>query len=338
MTTPTEPPVLVSVRHHTGVLELNRPKALNSLNPEMVEIITRSLEQWRDDDSVTQVLITSTSDRAFCAGGDVRHVREEILAGEEAAVDRFFSDEYAMNHMIAGYPKPYIAVMDGIIMGGGLGVSAHGSHRVITERAWASMPEMAIGYITDVGISYASQRWPGSSPAVGAFIGLTGYRLNEADMMYTGLATDIIDDAEAFIGDLIGLGVDGALGEHSTEVQEESRLLAWRDDIEATFHHASWAEIDAALESHDNQEFVQEVRTLMANGSPSATVATAELYAANRRAADLRAGLDNEERLGELIRRQPDFLEGVRAVLVDKTQDAQFTPAHDPAEYRDVLR
>lgn len=338
MTTPTESPVLVSVRHHTGVLELNRPKALNSLNPEMVEIITRSLEQWRDDDSIAQVLITSTSDRAFCAGGDVRHVRDAILAGREEAVDRFFSDEYAMNHMIAGYPKPYIAVMDGIIMGGGLGVSAHGSHRVITERAWASMPEMAIGYITDVGISYASQRWPGSSPAVGAFIGLTGYRLNEADMMYTGLATDIIEDAEAFIEDLIGLGVDGALGEHRTEVQEESRLVGWRDDIEATFCHTSWAEIDAALESHDNQEFVQEVRTFMANGSPSATVATAELYAANRSAADLRAGLDNEERLGELIRRQPDFLEGVRAVLVDKTQDAQFTPAHDPAEYREVLR
>lgn len=338
MTTQTEAPVLVSVRHHTGVLELNRPRALNSLNPEMVEIITRTLQQWRDDESISQVLIASTSPKAFCAGGDVRHVRESILEGREAEVDRFFSDEYTMNHLIAGYPKPYVSVLDGIVMGGGLGVSAHGSHRVITERAWASMPEMDIGYITDVGISYASQRWPGSSPALGAFIGLTGYRLTEADMMYVGLATHYIDDAGDFIEDLIGLGIDSALSEHTIGVPEESRLVGWRDDIEATFSHASWADIDAALEAHDNREFVQEVRALMAQGSPSSIVATAELYAANREAADLRAGLDNEERLGELIRRQPDFVEGVRAVLVDKTRDAAFTPAHDPAEYREVLR
>ena len=338
MTTQTESPVLVSVRHHTGVLELNRPRALNSLNPEMIGIITRALEQWREDDSVTQILITSTSPKAFCAGGDVRHVRDGILAGKEEEMDRFFTDEYAMNHMIATYPKPYVAVLDGIVMGGGLGVSAHGSHRVITERAWASMPEMAIGYITDVGISYASQRWPGSSPALGAFIGLTGYRLTEADMMEVGLATHYIDDAEAFIEDLVGLDADSALSEHTIEMPEESRLAGWRDDIEATFSRGSWAEIDAALDAHDNQEFVQDVRALMAKGSPSATVAAAELYVANRGAPDLRAGLDNEERLGELLRRQPDFLEGVRAVLVDKTQDPDFTPAHDPAGYRAVLR
>lgn len=338
MTTQTDSPVLVSVRHHTGVLELNRPRALNSLNPEMICIITRALEQWRDDDSVAQVLITSVSPKAFCSGGDVRHVRDGILAGKEEEMDRFFTDEYSMNHMIASYPKPYVAVLDGIVMGGGLGVSAHGSHRVITERAWASMPEMAIGYITDVGISYASQRWPGSSPAMGAFIGLTGYRLTEADMMEVGLATHLIDDAGDFIEDLVGLGVDNALDEHTIEVKEEARLAGWRDDIEATFSHGSWADIDAALDAHGNQEFVQEVRALMAKGSPSATVATAELYAANRSAADLRAGLDNEERLGELLRRQPDFLEGVRAVLIDKTQDAEFTPAHEPAVYREVLR
>ncbi|RSZ65649.1 enoyl-CoA hydratase/isomerase family protein [Corynebacterium hylobatis] len=338
MTTQTETPVLVSVRHHTGVLELNRPRALNSLNPEMVEIITRALEEWRDDESVAQVLITSTSPKAFCAGGDVRHVREEILAGQEERADRFFSDEYAMNHLIAGYPKPYIAVLDGITMGGGLGVSAHGSHRVVTGQAWASMPEMAIGYITDVGISWASQRWPGSSPALGAFIGLTGYRLTAADMLYCGLATHMVADAAAFTGDVVDLGVEEALTTHATVVAEESRLAEWRESIEEVFSNVTWADIDAALATHADQDFVTAVRVLMAGGSPSAILATAELYAANRDAPDLRHGLDNEERLGELVRRQPDFLEGVRAVLVDKTRDPQFSPVPDPNVYRAVLQ
>ena len=200
MNTSTDAPVLVSVRNTTGVLELNRPKALNSLNPEMVGIISDALEQWRDDDGITQVLITSTSEKAFCSDGDVRFAREGILDGREDEVDQFFADEYAMNNVIGTYPKPYIALIDGIVMGGGLGVSAHGSHRIITEKAWASMPEMAIGYVTDVGISYAAQRWSGSSSAIGTFIGLTGYRLRAADLLHTGLATHRVADASAFTG------------------------------------------------------------------------------------------------------------------------------------------
>lgn len=333
-----EQPVHVSVRHHTGVLELDRPEALNSLNHEMIRIITRALEEWRDDPEIRQVLITSRSPKAFCAGGDVRSAREGILAGDHSAVDEFLSDEYAMDNLIGTFPKPYIAVWDGIIMGGGLGVSSHGSHRVTTERAWASMPELAIGYVTDVGISWSSQRWPGSSPAMGAFIGLTGYRMTEEDMLYLGLATHLVEDPDAFIQDVIGLGIDAALGEHAITQSETGQLEMWRDDIEATFGAGSWEDIDAALQAHPNQSFVGTVRQLMANASPSSAVAVAELYLANRDAPTLRDGLDNEERLGELVRRQPDFVEGVRAVLVDKTHDAQWSPVHDAEVYRAVLR
>ena len=332
-----EQPVHVSVRQRTGVLELDRPKALNSLNHEMIRIITDALEGWREDPDIEQVLIVSASPKAYCAGGDVRQARDGILAGDHGPVDQFLSDEYAMDNLIGTYPKPYIAVWDGIVMGGGLGVSSHGSHRVTTRRAWASMPELAIGYITDVGISWASQRWPGSSPAVGAFIGLTGYRLNEEDMLHVGLATHMVEDASQFVLDVIGLGIDAALAEHAIEPQEKSRLAGWREDIEATFGAGSWADIDAALEAHPNRDFVGTVRELMAHASPSAAVATAELFRANRDAPTLRDGLDNEERLGELLRRQPDFVEGVRAVLVDKTQDAQWSPAHDAEVYRAVL-
>ncbi|MDO5671002.1 MAG: 3-hydroxyisobutyryl-CoA hydrolase [Corynebacterium sp.] len=333
-----EQPVNVSVRQTTGVLELDRPKALNSLNHEMIEIITDALQKWRDDPEVEQVLITSASPKAFCAGGDVRSAREGILAGDETAVDQFLSDEYAMNNLIGTFPKPFIAVWDGIIMGGGLGVSSHGSHRVTTSQAWASMPEMAIGYITDVGISWSAQRWSGSSPAIGTFVNLSAYRMTAADMLHLGLATHLVEDAAAFAEDVIALGVDGAVEKHATTTDEPSQLAQWREDIEATFGAGSWADIDAALEKHPNREFVDATRELMAKASPSAVIAAAELHLANRDAPTLRAGLDNEERLGELIRRQPDFVEGVRAVLVDKTQDAQWSAPHDPEEYRAVLR
>lgn len=158
----TSSPVLVSIRNHTGVIELNRPRALNSLNPEMLDIIRQALSQWRHNDEVEQVLVYSNSPKAFCAGGDVRAARDGVLAEKWAEVDEFFEGEYALNGDIAEYPKPYIAVIDGVAMGGGLGISAHGSHRVVTEKAFASMPEMAIGYVTDVGIAYMSQRMVGT--------------------------------------------------------------------------------------------------------------------------------------------------------------------------------
>ena len=144
------------------MIELNRPKALNSLTPEMVELIAASLAQWRENDEVEQVLFLSASPKAYCAGGDVRYARERVLEGKLGEVDTFFADEYTLNGDIAEYPKPVIALIDGIAMGGGLGISAHGSHRVVTDKTFASMPEMNIGYVTDVGMAYAAQRAVGT--------------------------------------------------------------------------------------------------------------------------------------------------------------------------------
>lgn len=347
MTAQTDKPVLVSVRQATGVLELNRPRALNSLNPEMIDIISEALANWRDDDRVTQVLIVSNSPKGFCAGGDVRHARDQIVAGDEAGIDGFFRTEYAMNNEIAGYPKPYAAIIDGVVMGGGLGVSTHGSHRIVTDKAFAAMPETAIGYITDVGMSWLFQRMTGTrgqaSPALATFLGLTGYRLTPADMLWSGLATHHVNSelTTSLIDAVITDGIDAALAEYTSAPAGEPALAGMIDDIEATFGQDTWAGIDAALESHGNAEFVTQVRALMAAASPSAVVATVELFAANRTVADLRAGLDNEEKLGEVLRRQPDFVEGVRAVLIDKTRDAAFRPADtadvDPEPYRAVL-
>ncbi|WP_083319378.1 enoyl-CoA hydratase/isomerase family protein, partial [Corynebacterium sp. HMSC034B08] len=247
--------VKTEVRGTTGVITLDRPKALNSLNPEMARAIDEILKQWRDDDTVTQVVIQS-SGKHFCSGGDVRAARDGVLEGRLDEVDTFFADEYAMNLDIANYPKPYIALCSGVIMGGGMGVSAHGSHMVVTEDAFASMPEMNIGYITDVGMSWLLQNLPKRpSQALGAFLALTGYRLTPDDMLATGLATHKVASLDGVLDGIVEHG-PGYLDEIGLE-QGESQLEALYEDIEATFT-GSWAEIRERLDG----EFGEKVQEL----------------------------------------------------------------------------
>lgn len=340
----TTDPVLVSVRNHTGVLELNRPKALNSLNPDMIDIIRRSLEAWAQDDDIEQVLIHSNSPKAFCAGGDVRHAREGIAEGKLEEVDAFFASEYLTNGDIAEFPKPYIAVIDGVVMGGGLGISLHGSHRVVTEKAFASMPEMNIGYVTDVGVAYAAQRMVGTrgvaSPGLAKFWGLSGYRMYAADMLWTGVATHVVKDAAELIEAAIERGIDAALEELALPApQQPAPLEQVAQDLEETFALPTWEEISAELDKRP--QIAGEVRRLMAAACPAAIIAANELYEAEAAVDDIREALLLELKLGMHMYRRPDFSEGVRAVLVDKTQDAAFNPATtedvDVEEFRAVL-
>lgn len=320
------------VRNTTGVIELDRPKALNSLNPEMIRGIKEILEQWRDDAAVTQVLVRSTSPKAFCAGGDVRVARDGVVAGNFEETDGFFEVEYAMNNLIGTYPKPYIALIDGVAMGGGLGISAHGSHRIVSDKAFAAMPEMNIGYITDVGLSYSSQRMVGTrgkpSPELALFWATTAYRMYAADMLWTGLATHYVPDiTEELVDDIIARGVDAALADAAQTPDGEAPLVVLASAIEETFAPGSWEEITAAVAAHPNEELKKLVTEATAAASPTSLVAAVELFKANANVADLRAGLDNEYAVGTYLLRQPDFVEGVRAVLVDKTKDPQFQPA-----------
>ncbi|MEX3504660.1 3-hydroxyisobutyryl-CoA hydrolase [Corynebacterium sp. LK2510] len=326
-------PVQTKVVNTTGIITLDRPKALNSLNREMVTLIGEALDAWRKDDAITQVVIQS-SGKHFCAGGDVRSAREGILAGNGEEVDAFFAQEYAMNLDIANYPKPYIALLKGVTMGGGLGVSAHGSHVVVAEGAFASMPEMNIGYITDVGMSWHLQNLPGHpSQGLGTFLALTGYRLTPDDMLATGFATHKTASVDGLAERIAeeGLGVlDSA--EFTTEAQQ-SELARWFEEVDEVFI-GSWRQIRAALDAHPQLRELTDELTQQA--SPSALVAAAELMQANA-SVDLATALENERVLGAMVSREPDFAEGVRAVLVDKTQDAQFAPEADPAGYRAVL-
>lgn len=340
----TTDPVLVSVRNHTGVLELNRPKALNSLNPEMIDIIRRSLEEWAEDDAIEQVLIHSASEKAFCAGGDVRYAREGIADDRLDEVDAFFASEYLTNGDIAEFPKPYIAVIDGVVMGGGLGISLHGSHRVVTERAFASMPEMNIGYVTDVGVAFAAQRMVGTrgvaSPGLAKFWGITGYRMYAADMLWTGVATHVVKGAAELIEAAIERGIDAALADLALPApQEPAPLEQVAKDLEETFSLPTWEEISAELDRRP--QIAGEVKRLMSAACPAAIIAANELFEAEAKVEDIREALLLELKLGMHMYRRPDFSEGVRAVLVDKTQDPQFTPSSiedvDSEEFRAVL-
>ena len=322
-------PVKIDVIQSTGVVTLHRPKALNSLNPDILYPIIDALRAWREDDAIEQVLVQS-SGKHFCAGGDVRYAREQIMAGNHDGVDEFFRREYEMNYLISEFPKPYISLISGVVMGGGLGLSAHGSHFVVTPDAFASMPEMNIGYFTDVGMSWTLQNLPKHpSQGLGTFIALTGYRLTANDLMATGLATHLVESLDGVAERVIneGAGALDAMGMEHGEAEIESIYSL----VDGTFT-GPWSHIREQLTG----ELGELANPLLKQASPASLVASAELMDANAK-HDLKGSLDNEERLGLKIRREPDFLEGVRAVLVDKSNDADFAPAPGPERYREVL-
>ena len=189
---PTEE-VLVRRAGHLGHLVLNRPRALNALTGGMIAVVRQQLEAWREDDSVAAVLLTGAGERGLCAGGDLRAVHGALAAGRSEDGDAVFSAEYGMNAMIADFPKPYVAVMDGIVLGGGMGISAHGSHRIVTERSRLGMPEAGIGFFPDVGMAHLLARAPFRA---GLHLALTGEHITGADAIALGLADHYVPSAQ----------------------------------------------------------------------------------------------------------------------------------------------
>ena len=334
--------VHLSVHGSVGHIVLDRPKALNSLNTDMCAAIERALTAWSTDPAVDGVVITSSTPKAYCAGGDVRRVRELQLEGTEegrAAANGFFTNEYRMNALLSEFPKPFVAVMNGIVMGGGLGISLHGSHRVITERTWASMPEMAIGFSTDVGVSYAMQhlRQPYGDPdgttsnGLALFMGLTGYRFTQADMLWSGIATHIISshEVENFVAAIDEHGLDSALETYARPAAEAgpSYLARHIEEINDIFSEGDWFDIEAKLDKGGyDKELIAVIDNLLSSANPSSLVATTLLFRANEKAEDLRQGLKNEFEVGKVLRSQENFAAGVRAVLVDIDMGASFDP------------
>ena len=315
--------ILARVDGGVGFLTLNRPKALNSLTHTMVTALDTTLTAWSDDDTVRAVVVHGAGERGLCAGGDVVAIYHSAKAGG-ADARQFWFDEYRLNARIGRYPKPYVAYMDGIVMGGGVGVSAHGNVRVVTDTSKIAMPEVGIGFIPDVGGTFLLSRAPGS---LGLHAALTGGPFSGADAIALGFADHYVahDDLAAFTTTLVTDGVDAALRDHAQE-PPPSTLLAQREWIDDCYAGDTVTDIVAALRSHGEGP-ANDAADLIATRSP---VALAVTLAAVRRAAALDTLEDvlvQEYRVSCASLRSHDLVEGIRAQLVDKDRSPTWSPA-----------
>ncbi len=320
----------VAVERHgpVGVVRLQRPAAMNALDVEMIQAIAAALNDWADDPGVTFVLVEAAEGRAFCSGGDVRAVRAWALAGDDGAIHDYFAGEYGLNGAMAGYPKPIVALVDGVCMGGGVGLAIHGRVRVATDAALFAMPETAIALFPDVGMTHVLGRMPGG---LGMFLGLTGHRLSGADAMAPGLATHFVARADlpALRTALLCHGLTALPDGHPSPFSLEAELPM----IERCFTAPSAAEVVARLGRESGTAATAALASLRA-ASPAAV---AWSFAAIRRGGGLTlpAALAAELGMACRVTRHPDFAEGVRAVLVDKdrrpTWQDRSIEAVDPA-------
>jgi enoyl-CoA hydratase len=305
-----------------GRIQLNRPKALNALDLTMVQMIHAALDDFRDDNAVHAAVIEAAGGRAFCAGGDVRAIRDNGMEGRPEANREFFAAEYAMNQAIADFPKPYVALIDGLCLGGGIGASVHGSHRIATEKTGFAMPETAIALFPDVGATYVLPRMPG---AVGMYLALTGTRVSGADAVHAGFATHFVPSAR--LAELsASIARDGvAVIAGFAEVLPEFSLAKHRAVIDAAFSADSVAGILAVLEE-DGGEFALATLATLRAVSPSSLHWSFKIVrdGAGRNLTECLAG---ELALVAKITSHPEFFEGVRAVVVDKDRAPKWQPA-----------
>ncbi|MDA8524622.1 enoyl-CoA hydratase/isomerase family protein [Alphaproteobacteria bacterium] len=317
--------VLFEIVGKSGVITLNRPEALNALTLNMVRLMKPVLADWAVNDAVAHIVIEGAGEKGFCAGGDIRALHDWGNAGAPEATG-FYREEYQLNRTIKTYPKPYIALIDGITMGGGVGVSVHGSHRVATERTMFAMPETGIGLLPDVGGTYFLPRLPGET---GAWLVLTGARLRGADALAAGVAThymasENIDALKAALSE--GGDVDAILAAHHHAPENET-LPDHQADIDRLFVGDSVADIVAALAA-DGSDWAQAQAAAIATKSPtSAAVALRQMR--DGMAADFDECMRIEMRAVTRIMAQADFYEGVRATILEKDGAPNWTPQQD---------
>ncbi|WP_041782180.1 enoyl-CoA hydratase/isomerase family protein [Mycolicibacterium chubuense] len=316
--------VLVNVSGGIGYLTLNRPKAINSLTHHMVGALEKALTAWEKDDAVSAVVVSGAGDRGLCAGGDVVAIYHSAKAGG-AEARQFWHDEYLLNAYIGRYPKPYVAVMNGITMGGGVGISAHGSVRVVTETTKMAMPEVGIGFIPDVGGTFILSRAPG---LLGLHAALTGAPFSGADAIAMGFADHFVphDSLAAFTETIETHGVEAALAAHAQE-PPPSNLLQQREWIDRCYAGETVADIVAALREHGTGTAAAEAADLIASRSPIALSVT---LAAVRRAVSLQSLEDvlrQEFRTSCASLRSHDLIEGIRAQLIDKDRNPMWSPS-----------
>ncbi|KAJ8681667.1 hypothetical protein QAD02_017459 [Eretmocerus hayati] len=310
----------------TGIIELNRPKALNALNLSMVQKIYPKLKEWEKTKNL--VMIKGSGEKAFCAGGDVKSL---VLALDREGGDQlgkdFFRAEYTLNHLIGTYKKPYVALIHGIVMGGGVGLSVHGKYRIATEKTLFAMPETAIGLYPDVGGSYFLPRLKGK---LGLYLGLTGHRLKGADVSLAGIATHYVpsEELEEVTKKLISndSDIDGILNQYSSaNLKQEFSLAAHIDLINECFSAPTVENILERLKQ-DGSEWSQKVLENLNKMSPTSLKVTKKVIEEGAEKS-LRECLETEYRLScRYLMKNSDFAEGVRALLIDKDQNPSWKP------------
>jgi len=318
-------PILARVEHGWGRLTLNRPKALHALNQEMCERMIEALIAWRDDAQVLAIMIDHTGERGFCAGGDIRQIAEGGQ-GDGAGARAFFRAEYRLNHLLFVYPKPIVAIMDGVTMGGGVGLCAPAQYRVATERTVFAMPETGIGLFPDVGGGWFLPRLPGET---GLWLGLTGARLKAADCLLLGVATDYVEAVRIPALTAALLQAPQAIDTVLTEFEADAGpppLARVQDLIDRLFVGRSVESILEAL-AMDGSDWAADQLAILKTKSPQALKVTLRQLRQGRAQVSFADEMAVEFRLAVRVCRRADFREGVRAVIIDKDNAPRWSPA-----------
>jgi enoyl-CoA hydratase len=317
--------VLIRREGSAGILSLNRPSALHALTIGMCHAMTAALLEWRDDPAVHAVIVDHAEGRGFCAGGDIAYLRESVLDDNGVRGLKFFHDEYLLNHLMFTYPKPIVSFMDGIVMGGGVGVSQPAKFRVVTEHTRYAMPETGIGLFPDVGGSWYLSRL---HHRIGQFMVLTGARLDGAECLWTGLATHYLESsALAEAKQRITQGHDaGQVLSALAATPPPARIEANATRIAKHFASDRLEDVIASLEADDSDWAAKEIAAVRAKSPLSSKIALRQLVD-GLACASFAEVLAMEYRIVSRVLTRPDFAEGVRAVIVDKDNAPQWNPA-----------
>lgn len=307
-----------------GRITLDRPKALNALSYDMCLAIEKALDRWKNDASVDLLILDAAGDKAFCAGGDIAEMYETGRAGNFDYGRKFWRDEYRMNAKMFEFPKPVVSFMQGFTMGGGVGVGCHGSHRIVGDSSRIAMPETGIGLIPDVGGSLLLARAPGR---LGEYLGLTSDRMDAGDALHAGFADYFIpeSDWDALKSRLCETG-DWENVDRAAQPAPASRLAAWQPDIDACFGGETLGDIYRAFPD-PAPEAIQYAQKSMARNSPLAMACTLQIIHKVRGPDNIRTALDHEYRYTSRAMENGDFLEGIRAAIIDKDRSPRWKHA-----------
>lgn len=320
--------ILISVEGALGHIHLNRPQALNALTMEMLQDISAALTGFADNPAIAAVLLTGAGDRSLCAGGDIRALYEHRDQGPAFGAD-YFRAEYSLNYQVATFPKPYIAFMDGITMGGGVGLSAHGTVRIVTDRTRLAMPETAIGLFPDIGASWLFSHAPGE---LGTYLALTGQNIDGADAVFAKLADEYVphDALMPLHAKLAALPPTARIADIksvvSTFAQSHTAPLASHlDEINHSFKFDTVEDILAALSKSDSA-FAKDTASQLGFKSPTSLKVTLRLIRLGRQTESVKSCLERDYTVCQNFLKGPDLYEGIRAAIVDKDRRPHWQP------------